>query len=221
MKIFSESGFDSGKWAGNLAVALRQTSIIDGLVPRGRVWRPNWNQLIQFEPIGISGPFFWYGKPAILADDGWLYVGYYIERGLRTHDSSLDYVLAENWHWYGFMECLENPESRLTLASLILNLPSERRCLWIRVFQGNKVKERNPFEFKDENTLMKAHKRFLSVPPDEWIDVVLGVRFSKEECLNHQKKIVSELKAPIIRADEIRWLVMEAQKKIKEESSLE
>lgn len=213
MKIFSESGFDSGKWAGNLAGALRQTSIIEDLVPKGRVWRPTWNQWIQFEPIGIPGPFFWYGKPAILADNGWLYVGYYIERGLSNHDSSLDYVLTEKWHWQGFVKCLENREDRSTLSSLILNLSNGRRCVWIRLSQGNRVMESNSFEFKDENTLMVAHKRFPSVPPDEWIEVLLGVRFSKEECLNLQKKIVSELKTPIIRADEIRWLVMEALKK--------
>ena len=53
MKIFIESGFDSGKWSGNLAKALRQASIIDDLVPRGRVWRPTWHQWIQYEPTAF------------------------------------------------------------------------------------------------------------------------------------------------------------------------
>lgn len=210
MKIFIESGFDSGKWSGNLAKTLRQPSIIDDMVPRGRVWRPTWHQWIQFEPRGIPGPFFWYGKPAILTDNGWLYVGYYIERGLSSHDSSLDYVLTENWHWHGFMKCLENQKSRLTLASLILNLSSERRCFWIRLSQGNSVIESISLAFEDENTLTAARKRLLSVSQDVWIEVLLGVRFSKKECLSLQKNLVSELKTPIIRADEIRWLVIDA-----------
>jgi hypothetical protein len=43
-------------------------------------------------------------------------------------------------------------------------------------------------------------------PADHWVEVLLGVRFSKEECLQLQKKIVAEMQQPLIRADEIHWL---------------
>ena len=189
--IFLESGFNEGKWAGNLAKALRHRNIIEDLVPKARVWRAKWNQWIQFEEPKSNGPAFWLGKPAIIPSNDKLYAGYYVERGLQKHDNPA-YIISDGWYWHAFINCLKDDRYRSTLHDHIMNLPEERRCIWIR-----SDKQVESFEYKEETDLSKTFLRLESLPENKWIDVVVGVGFSKEECLDLQDKIINQLIPPI------------------------
>ncbi len=214
MTIFFDGGFEPGKWAGGLAKLLHQAKIIDDLLPKARVWRANWTQWIQFEPVGHVGPAFWLGKPAILSGNGFLYVGYYVERGLLSHPSHPEYVITPEWEWHGFMKCLEHDPCRRTLNSLMQNLPEEQRCLWVRIVHDEKgILLDQVLAYGDEHTLLDFMRISAQAPTDHWVEAMLGVRFSKEECLHLQKKIVPEMRNPLIRADEIRWLAIQQLKK--------
>ena len=214
MQIFSDSGFETGKWAGELAKLLRQAKILDELVPKARVWRATWNQWIQFEPDWHVGPAFWFGKPALLSEDGFLQVGYYVERGLLYHPTHPEYVITPEWHWHGFIRCLEQDHCRQKLNILMQELPEERRYLWIHILSEEKGTLLNKsLAYEGAKTLDDFGNLYSEAPEDHWVEVMLGVRFSKNECLSLQKKIVSDLRTPLIRADEIRWLALQQLKK--------
>jgi hypothetical protein len=106
VSLFSENGFNEGKWAGQLAQLLRKRSILEDLSPKGRVWRATWKQWIQFEEKGLMGSVFWQGKPGIISHEDYLFVGYYVERGLPPGPKTPSlYVITPEWHWHGFIKC--------------------------------------------------------------------------------------------------------------------
>jgi hypothetical protein len=204
MQIFFDNGFEAGKWAGELAKLLRNRKIIPELVPRARVWRATWKQWIQFEPDWLKGPAFMFGKPGIMSQGEALYAGYYVERGLPPDCGRPEYIIGDDWHWHGFDQCLKNDDLRSRLNFMLLNLPENRRCIWIRTDQAQ-----NCLEYEGDHSLLNTREIVQGVPANEWIDVILGVRFSKKECLDLQDGIVLELSTPIIRSHEISSLVIE------------
>lgn len=202
--VFFESGFDSGKWAGALAKLLRRTVIVPEYTPKARVWRATWKQWIQFEAARFYGPAFWLGKPAVLSEDGMLYCGYYVERGLQEHQSHPEYLIRAEWHWHGWCKCMVDAKRRTVLHSLMKDLPEDARRIWIRGDNST-----ISLEYKDEETFSDVIRSVRQIPADEWIDVIMGVCFTKEQCMALQEGIVSELSLPIIRAHEIELLVRE------------
>lgn len=208
MSLFSEKGFNEGRWAGQLAQLLRKGAIIRELIPKARVWRATWKQWIQFEEPGLSGPVFWLGKPGIVSNEEALYVGYYVERGLLRGERIPDpQVVTPQWHWHGFTKCLDNENLRCDLNSLLQGLPRQRSGIWIRTDQNDRW-----LKYDGESTLLEAKTQFMGLQSDIWIDVILGVSFRKPECLDLQTAIVSELSTPIIRAYEISSLVKDAMR---------
>ena len=208
--IFSAGGFEQGKWAGNLAQHLRKRKIIPDLAPKVRVWRATWNQWIQFEKPGFNGPAFWLGKPAVLSSEDMLYVGYYVERGLQVHDNP-DYQISDGWHWKAFINCLQDENYRLTINAILMNLPEHRRCIWIRTDRNESF-----IEYKGVSDLSKIRAAIESIPKSGWMEVILGVFFSKKECLDLQEKIQLELISPILRASEILSYVNDVRNAMKQ-----
>jgi len=210
MEYFSEKGFNEGRWAGQLAQVLRKRNIIPELSPKARIWRASWKQWIQFEEPGLTGPVFWLGKPGIISNEEALYAGFYVERGLPRGNGTLStYVITPEWHWHGFAQCLDNPNLRSALNSLLQELPRQRSCIWIRTDtdQGNQH-----LNYESENTLLDTKNYLAALPSDIWIEVILGVSFRKPECLGRQEEIIPDLNAPIICADEISSLVKDAMR---------
>ena len=206
MSLFSENGFNEGKWAGQLAQLLRKRSIIEGLSPKGRVWRATWKQWIQFEEKGLSGPVFWQGKPGIISHDDYLFVGCYIERGLPPDPKTPAlYIITSEWHWHGFIKCLIDNALRSELTALMGNLPPRRSCVLIKSVQSTRL-----LDYCSEQTLIEASSLIETIPDNIWIDCVLGVYYRKSECLALQAKLVPELSTPIIRAYEIASLIKAA-----------
>lgn len=206
MSLFSENGFNEGKWAGQLAQLLRKRSLIEGLSPKGRVWRATWKQWIQFEEKGSVGPVFWQGKPGVISHEDYLFVGYYVERGLPPELNPPGfYIITSEWHWHGFIKCLIDNALRSTLTALMGNLPPQRSCVLIKSDQSTRI-----LDFSSEQTFIEAFSLIETIPRTIWIDCVLGVYYRKSECLDLQTKLVPELSIPIIRAYEIASLMKAA-----------
>lgn len=206
MAVFYESGFDVGKWAGALTIPLRKKNLIPGLVAKGRLWRGDWKQWIQYENPELPGSFFGIGKPAIRSNKDYLFSGYYIEKGLAKHQMR-EYVMTNKWHSHGFMRCLSKPSFMKTMNSLLIDLPVERRCYWIETDDLNES-----YPYGEEESLKELLVSINGQRKDIWINVMLGIRFSKQECLALQEKIVNELQNSIIRASQIDDIVINALK---------
>lgn len=205
MKIFSEKGFETGKWAGEIARSLRKRSIIPDLIPRARVWRATWKQWIQFEDPNLPGPAFWIGKPGIISSKDALYIGYYVERGLPKEERCETlYKITSDWHWHGFTKCLNDNSLRQDLNSYFTDLNEYNCCIWV-----NTDKSEQRIEHKDENSLSEVNTIIDSIPSNLWIDVMFGIYFSKEECLERQNNILSKISIPLIRAYEISCFIKE------------
>lgn len=129
-----------------------------------------------------------------------------MERGFPLDsDHPSDQKITEEWHWNGFLFCLNDTEMRNRLDSLILDLPENRRCLWIH---SGKFEE-HIIQYEGGKSLEKAKDILKQIPSEKWIDLIAGVYFSKDECLNRQMEVSAEISTPIIRASEIDSLVQE------------
>jgi len=201
--LFTRGGFDKGEWAGTLATRLRAKRIIPGRQPKARLYRHTWTHWIQVEPSGFSGPAHWLGKPAVVANDGSLYVGYYIERGLDNHERP-EYVVAPEWHWHALLACIDRPERRREINAVLQQVPSQLRQ--VSAFCGNRQFE-PPYE--GEATLLGFRPFVNACPPDEWINAYLGARFGIDECLTNQERLVDKLVSPLLRGEEIEAIVLE------------
>jgi hypothetical protein len=224
--VFIASTFAAGGKAPELRKRMVSRRFIPKWQPTSRIWRGTYEQWIQFEPEGWSGPFFWSGKPAILAtrprqvatisSDQALFVGYYVERGTPTNTLP-EARIDENWHWHGFYRCLLDPVLRDALDGLMLNLPENRRTVWLDGSAtdtgGGKVLP--PFDhvlpYLGPATLDQAKALIDTIQPEQWINVMLGNRFPKSECLSRaEEQLVGEFRTPIIRAAEIHDVVQGA-----------
>jgi hypothetical protein len=149
-------------------------------------------------------------KPAVMAIRETLYAGYYVERGLATlagTDKSQDYLMHGDWHWHLFMSTLNTPEQRLVLAELMKRLPEENRgILFLRAPQT----EREYLTFipyTDASSLDEVESLIIESEVNDWIDLILGVRFTLDECLALQDGIVDQLRAPLNLAVSIENLI--------------
>jgi hypothetical protein len=175
---------------------------------------------VQFEPEGYSLPFFWSGKPAVRSTrsdtaqdaNAAIFAGYYVERGLDEHDDPYQQISA-TWHWHGLHRCLTEPALRNNLNDLMLTLPESRRTVWL---EGGGIKQpdgtlapgySHVFPYVGRETLARVHDTIRAIPPTQWINLMLGNRFSKSECLERQGDLVTDFRTPIVRAHEIRALV--------------
>ena len=59
-------------------------------------------------------------------------------------------------------------------------------------------------------TLTRAKTIIDGIESIRWINLMLGSRFTKAECLARQGDLVAEFRNPIVRANEIRRLVENA-----------
>jgi hypothetical protein len=222
--FYDSPAFGDGTWAAALKQRVAAGRFIPDWRPTTRIWRGTYIQWVQFEPPGWSGPLFWSGKPAFRASSSTpskpgrpvsedaLYVGYYVERGVLTAQDP-DQVIDEKWHWHGFHQCLTNPRLRAELDRLLLDLPEGRRTIWMT---GSRHEEPSgqvhpEFTYVDryhgERSLDAALARIKQIPPTQWLNVMLGSRFTKAECLVRQADLVGEFRNPTVRANEVRQLV--------------
>jgi hypothetical protein len=201
MTLFTDGGFQNGRWAGSLAKLLRPLHLIPDLVPKGRIWRGTWQQWIQFEPSVSIGPVFWMGKASIRSSATALYVGYYVERGLKWAEGiKQEYITTEDWHWHGFVNCLKEG----SLHALLMDLPADRRCIWI---ENDEIDLDERIGYTNESSLRQVENFINNIADNHWINVMLGNSYSKDECLKTQNQIVQEFRTPVVRAYEIDTLV--------------
>ncbi len=211
--IFFTSGFDQGRWAGELAKQISRAGILAELVPKARVWRASWQQWVQCEPPGLSGPFFWMGKPTVLAQEGRLYAGYYLERGVQPGKGPSEQVLTSDWDWHGLLGLLAEDTGRRNLTELLLDLPDERRCLFINgVYGVQEARQAEILPFTGDAAWQEAQRRVKDASTEHWIEIVAGVWFDMEECLSRQANLVAELREPLQRAEDIYRLVRRRMK---------
>ena len=208
MALFTQAGFDTGEWAGSLATRLRSKQIIPGRQPKARLYRHTWTHWIQVEPSGFKGPAHWLGKPAVVAHDGSLYVGYYIERGLDQHERP-EYVVTPEWHWHALRACLGESPRRREIDSVMQQLPSQLRQ--VSALCGSR-QFAPPYE--GETTLLGFDRFVEACPPDEWINAYLGARFGLDECLTLQERLVDKLISPLLRGVQLEAIVLEKREEL-------
>ncbi|HEX3552023.1 MAG TPA: hypothetical protein VIA62_02210 [Thermoanaerobaculia bacterium] len=202
MALFNQAGFEKGDWAGALATRLRGKYVLPGRKPKARLYRYTWTQWVQIEPSGYSGPTHWFGKPAVVADIGALYAGYYIERGIDHHERP-EYVITPEWHWYSLRACIDKPAVRHEIDAVMQEVPPERR----KVAASCRDQYFEP-AYEGETTLL-AFRRFVDeCPPGEWVNGYLGARFEIDECLTQQEKLVGRLVSPLQLGAEIERIVL-------------
>ena len=219
MKVFDGAGpFSLGRWASGVKRDLMPMRLIPGPPAwnaKCRIRRGTGRQWVQYEPDGWSGPFFWSGKPACIGLDHVLLVGYFVERGVASH-SEPSRVMDSQWHWKGFERCLAEPQLRNELNALVLDLPETRRTLWL---EGSGLDDavgrpvprfEHALPYVGMATLDEAMSIVDASHPDQWINAMVACRFPKDECLTRQGEVVKEFRNPIIRANEIKSLVVEA-----------
>jgi len=206
--LFEHDGFDKGRWAKNLRHELSRLPIIPGWQPRVRLWHGTWQQWIQFEPEGFRGPFFWSGKAAVLSSSAALYAGYYVERGLPPGEDQPELIMGPGWHWHGFRRALCEEPILNHLSAIVARLPRTRRCIWV----SNPASGRGrAYPFKTQSTAVKVRAYVDSIPSDKWVDVIIGVQYSKDECLGLQNQIVEEIIEPLKEGHELYTLVCSSQ----------
>lgn len=155
--------------AGPLAKALRERRVIADKKTIARVWRATWTQWVQCEPRGVDGAAFWFGKPAVIAWDGVLYAGYYVERGYPAHQKP-EYVMDVGWHWNLFLATLENTSQRQRLSECMEALSESRRCVLLLCDQ----KQSSPVRYKDETSLEEMRTGISSCCQGKWVDLIWG-----------------------------------------------
>jgi hypothetical protein len=210
--------FEDGHWAKGLRAELKpnrlreyvhadnQVIIMPPLPPHRKVtwnctyrqWHGTHQSWLQYEPEDHSGPFFWSGKPAIMCTDEALYAGYYIERGLLWEEATQDekdrgQVMDETWDWHRFRRLIRHdPQGLLRIAAA---LPRDKRCVWMCVTQRQQDNQKSlaRLSLESEPDLREVIKRVHGSRRGDWIDLVVGVEFTKPECGRLQYDIVNEL----------------------------
>jgi hypothetical protein len=111
--------------------------------------------------------------------------------------------MDSGWHWRLFLAMLANTDQRRRLSELLENLLESRRCIWLLC--GQKPSKRIPYQ--DATSLDEMQSHISACDSNDWIDLILGVSFTVDDCLTLQERIVDELRAPLIRALEIEDLI--------------
>ena len=127
-----------------------------------------------------------------------LYAGYYIERGFSA-DAKPEYlrtnaelIMDAGRHWHLFVNVMKNQSQREHLNKLMENLPVARSC--ISLLRRDQISR--PIHYDGQNSLNEMESALSAADADEWIDLVLGVSFQLDECLDLQEGIVEELRTP-------------------------
>jgi hypothetical protein len=225
--------FADGRWAGGLCKELKPdhlrevlraacpVTVVPGWECKSRIWQATHQQWVQFEPENRVGPFFSSGKLAILSTEEALYAGYYVESGLLFEEATQDekdrgQVMDESWHWNGFRRLIcEEPESlfRITAA-----LPPGQRCVWLCVTERQRNNEKSLLKVSlgSEVGLRAVIDHVRNSRRGDWIDLIVGVEFTKDECEQLQFDIVPKLVqlapdgkvlGPLVVASELHYLV--------------
>ena len=210
MSIFKEKDFYLGAWGSPLARVLKERKILPDLDPVCRILRNTTLRWVQYQPPGLKGPEHWLAKPAILPSESKLFAGCFVERGLpKELAREPEYIFGKSWRWHGFIACLEDPDLRARLHAYMTNLTTGRSCIRTWVEHA----EDHVDAYTGADCLLALRDRLKTIPADKWITCVLGVQFTKIECLDLQEKIVLELRNPIIRASEMTALFEECTPK--------
>jgi len=195
MDLFTSDTFEKGGWATELYNQhLKDTTLSDlkGWTCNWKMWHGTYQRWLQYQPL--TGQFFWSSKPAVWSTRDALYAGYYVERGFSPavamlHHKPDEEVIRPHWHWWPFLELLtKHPE---TLFSTLAVLPADRRCIWIcdsgPRFDVTAINLGKTVMIRDIADLAEPTDHIGKVRDDHWIDLVVGVRYTKDECLNRNK----------------------------------
>jgi hypothetical protein len=218
MDLFTSDSFEKGGWATVLRNKhFKKTPVRDlvGWECMWKIWRGTGQRWLQYQPPN-TGPFFWSGKPAIISTREALYAGYYVERGLSSDVAAQNHrpkqeVINDGWDWNRFLDLLIKQPA--ILYSELAKLPAERRCIWLcdqppshhqnvtasnlgRVYSINNVADLDAPKTRIDH----------EIHIDHWIDLIAGVRYAKDECLDKDRwpsivrEIVNalELTAPLV-----------------------
>ncbi len=230
--LFRSEGFNEGNWESGLRPLIKSVISTTVKEARDREWRGRWHSegvichWIQFEPVDWPKanprlrekrpPTFAISKPTVLVWRDVLYAGFYVERGFRDcpkPDATLDDLapymqLQPDWHWHSFLKSLELPKQP-QLVELMERLPEENRCIGFLQASGTDRENCNPLPYQDASSTLGALELLIGdCEPNDWIDLIIGSRFTLDECLQLQEGIVDKLRQPLTLALTIERLLL-------------
>lgn len=217
MTVFwRERTLKSGSWAHGLSWLLAPKRPIKGWHPKIRPEPRLAGRYVQFEPVNWSGPFAFAGRPAVKAvsqpepEDELLIVGYLIERGYGlspSHPEPSHDVMDRTWHWRGFERCLAEPPLRNQLNALMNDFAPPERVIWTVVeVPSTLLNEGIPYS--GLSTLDRVKETVDAATSDQWVSVMCGVKFQREQCLRFSEpEILREFSGVLVQAAEIAKFV--------------
>jgi hypothetical protein len=220
MSVFwRERTLKSGSWAHGLSWLIAPKRLIKDWHPKIRPDTRLGGRYVQFEPVNWSGPFDFAGRPAVKAishpsqQDEALVVGYLIERGYElspSHPNASHDVMDPTWHWRGLERCLAEPILRQQFNDLINDFASPDRVVWI-VTEGPDALSNEAIPYSGMSTLDRMKDALDAATSDQWVSVMCGVRFEREQCLRlSEGQILSEFSGVLIQAAKIGTFVESA-----------
>jgi hypothetical protein len=193
--------------------------LIKGWHPKIRPESRLGGRYVQFEPVNWSGPFVFAGRPAVKtmsqssSEDDALVVGYLIERGYRispSHAVPNHDVMDRTWHWRGFELCLAERRLGAALNDLMNDLAGSERVAWI-VVEGPGTLVNAGVPYTGMETLDRIKELVDRATSDQWVSVMLGVKFAREQCVRFSKaEILREFSRVLGQADKIARVVENA-----------
>lgn len=220
MSVFwREGNLESGAWAHGLSWLLAPKRLIKGWHPKIRPESRLGGRYVQFEPVNWSGPFVFAGRPAVKAmshmapQEEALVVGYLVERGYAlspSHPIPNHEVMDRTWHWRGFERCLTDRRLSSHLNDLMNDLAESGRVIWT-VVEGPGAVVNTDIPYSGVSTLDRVKAIVDGASANQWVSVMLGVKFTKEQCLRFSKAdILQEFSGLIVQAAEITTVVENA-----------
>ena len=139
-----------------------------------------------------------------------LIVGYLIERGYGlspSHPEPSHDVMDRTWHWRGFERCLAEPPLRNHLNALMNDFAPPERVIWTIVeTPSTLLNEGTPYS--GLSTLDRVKETVDAATSDQWVSVMCGVKFQREQCLRFSEpEILREFSGVLVQAAEIAEFV--------------
>jgi len=193
--------FFQGKWSSELRLRLARANLIEGWMPKRQRNLHNGNQWIQYEERGVTGAKFYLAKPSVVAfDSDYFTAGLYIERGHALEGATsqqirLGHVIDRHWHWHGLVRLWSTHEGRERFHAYVREMPGAAVSLRYSS-DGTRL---GPWE-ANPTTYSRALAEIERVPSSLWIDLVVGVQFSRDTWNRDPETVKRGCEDPITQA---------------------
>jgi hypothetical protein len=147
------------------------------------------------------------------SEDEALVVGYLVERGYGrspSHPDPSHDVMDQTWHWTGFERCLSEQPLRQSLDALMDDFARPERVIWV-VTEGPDGLRNEAIPYSGMSALARVKNTLDAASSDQWVSVMCGVRFEREQCLRFSEaQVLHEFSELLVHAAKIANVVESA-----------